>query len=340
MIKLYTDKTLLTAANRPHVHPLLFDLHYYEHADPLVQQHYCLVDAPSQADAFILPLNYLAVNQAAAFYILRKAAKEHNKKLHIYTGGDYGKTFKEPDIVTWRNAGFKSSNSLQTIIVPAFMSHPIASGRVPFKVHEFKSKPAISFTGFATASLRETARVHLATFKANVKRVLQLDQSDVQKAYNAAGKRVKYLKALEASNALETHFIYRDTYRAGAKTPLALEQTTQAFFDNINSTPYTFCMRGAGNFSARFYEALACGRVPVLVDTDVVLPLESHIPWNSHICRILPNKDIVECLLAFHQQFDAVSFKRLQESNRALYEQTLLRHHYFCAVHNLLKTTV
>ena len=34
------------------------------------------------------------------------------------------------------------------------------------------------------------------------------------------------------------------------------------------ASPYILCVRGAGNYSARFYEALALGRIPVLVNTS------------------------------------------------------------------------
>jgi hypothetical protein len=340
MITLYTDISLLTLANRPFVHPLLFDLHYYEHADPSVKEHYSLVNDASQAEAFILPLNYLAVKQQSAFDTLLKLARFHKKKLHIYTGGDYGKTFRDPTIMVWRNAGFKKTNSANTIIIPAFMSDPVANGHIALKTHNYCSKPAISFTGFAHASFKEEMRVILSTLKSNAGRLLKMDESDFQSFFNAAGKRMAYLKQLEASQKIETSFIYRNKYRAGAQTAVQREQTTHEFFDNLNSSPYVFCMRGAGNFSIRFYEALACGRIPVLVDTDVVLPLESIISWDNHICRVQFTDNIVKRLLHFHEQHDSESFEALQQSNRLLYEHTLVRHHYFCTLHDLLISTM
>jgi hypothetical protein len=54
------------------------------------------------------------------------------------------------------------------------------------------------------------------------------------------------------------------------------------FFANIVNTDITFAMRGSGNFSMRFYQVLSCGRIPLWVDTDSVLPyagLEA-IPWE------------------------------------------------------------
>jgi hypothetical protein len=58
------------------------------------------------------------------------------------------------------------------------------------------------------------------------------------------------------------------------------------FYQNLAATDYTLCVRGGGNFSKRFYETLALGRIPVLVDTDCLLPFESVLKWGDHIVRV------------------------------------------------------
>lgn len=340
MIKLYTIQELLIPHNRKQIHPLLFDLHYYENAHPSVSQHYKLVDQPVDADVFIFPINYFSINQKGyqqQFNSLYQLAKTNHKKLLVYTGGDYGKSFMDSTIITWRNAGFKKTNDDPTIIIPALMNDPLEREDLEFKILPYKKSPYISFTGFATPSIFENLRISLSTIKANLKRVLKKDLSDAQSIYNAAGKRFSYLKKLESSNSVTTNFIYRDKYRAGAVTAQQREQSTHEFFENLNHSPYTFCLRGAGNFSVRFYETLACGRIPVLVDTDVQLPLENLINWDQHICRVLPHENIVNKLLEFHKNHSSQTFEKLQESNRILYEEYLVRHAYFCKLHDSLK---
>jgi glycosyltransferase involved in cell wall biosynthesis len=340
MIKLYTCQDLLQPENRREVHPLLFDLHYYEQAHSSVFQNYCLVEDPNEADAFIFPLNYFSIPQKGyqtQYDSLYELARSNNKKLIVYTGGDYGKTFNDKVIITWRNAGFKSLNDRQSIIIPAFMSDPLERDDLEFKVHEYKEEPQASFTGFANPSFKEQLRITVSTLKANWNRWLKKDKSDTQSIYNAAGKRFTYLKELESNPRIKTDFIYRDKYRAGATTQEQRETSTAVFFKNLNDSPYTFCLRGAGNFSVRFYESLALGKIPVLIDTDVQLPLEQLIEWDQHICRVAPHENVVEQVLEFHKSHSATSFKALQISNRSLYENYLIRHAYFCKLHDLLK---
>jgi hypothetical protein len=340
MIYFYTNKDLLIPENRRSVHPLLFDLWYFEHTDESVKKRYELVDDPTQADALIFPIDYLAAHQKGyqkEYEELYHLAIKNDKKLQVYTSGDYGKTFNDKAIITWRNAGFKSLNDRQTIIIPAFMSDPLERDDLVFQPHTYQEQPALSFTGFANSSFKEQLRITGATLKANWNRWLKKDKSDTQPIYNAAGKRFTYLKELESNPKIKTDFIYRDKYRAGVATQEERETSTAVFFKNLNDSPYTFCLRGAGNFSVRFYESLTLGKIPVLIDTDVQLPLEQLIDWDQHICRVAPHENVAEQLLGFHKSHTATSFEALQISNRSLYENYLIRHAYFCRLHDSLK---
>lgn len=337
-LKLYTLRSLLIPENRKRVFPLLFDLHYFEKPDASVMEHFGLEENPEQADFFVFPIEYMSISlsEQKQFDAFLSQAKRLGKKVMVYTGGDYGKTFRDKNIITWRNAGFKTTNSTNTVIVPAFINDPLERNGISFFEIPYKSKPEISFTGFATSSFQESFRTSASNIKKTVLKFLNKNKSDLQKFYNAAGKRATYLKQLEFNDRVTTHFIYRDQYRAGATSKQERETTTNEFYKNLIESPYTFCLRGAGNFSIRFYESLACGRIPVLVDTDVALPLEHNMNWDAHICRVSPYKNISEQLIDFHKNLDKNSFVKLQRSNRALYENQLVRHHFFCSLHETL----
>lgn len=102
---------------------------------------------------------------------------------------------------------------------------------------------------------------------------------------------------------------------------------------------YTFCIRGAGNFSVRLFETIAMGRIPVLINTDCKLPLENEIEWHKHAFIIAEN-DIINLekkLLDFHNQFSNKDFKDIQERNRKLWENKLERVSFFKTIHNTFK---
>ncbi len=343
MIKLFTIQKLLTPENRSTAHPLIFDLHYFEQTDPIVSQNYTLTESAEEADAFLYPLDYLYQSRDISkdeFKNLYELAQHHNKKLLVYTGGDYGKTFNDTRILVWRNAGYRSSNDASTIIVPSFINDPLKLHNFEINYHPYTKRPKIAFTGFATNSPLENLRFYFSNLKRSLHIFLGRDKADYPKFYNAASRRFKYLKALENDKNVETDFIYRNQYRAGAQTLEQRAQTTRSFFYNINQSPYTFCLRGAGNFSIRFFETLACGRIPVLVDTDVALPLTHHIDWDQHICRVPEGAQVAQALLKFHKKFNQQSFTQLQESNRNLFLHTLQRHHFFQHLYPELKRRI
>lgn len=62
--------------------------------------------------------------------------------------------------------------------------------------------------------------------------------------------------------------------------------TKKQFHENLLNNQFILCVRGAGNFSYRFYESLSFARIPILIDTDVQLPFENCIDWSRHIIKI------------------------------------------------------
>ena len=94
--------------------------------------------------------------------------------------------------------------------------------------------------------------------------------------------RSRSLRVLHDDPGVDDHFVVRDQYRAGASTEADRVRTQAEFDQNLASATYALCVRGTGNFSARFFEALSVGRIPLFVDTRCVLPFEDEIDWRRH----------------------------------------------------------
>lgn len=62
----------------------------------------------------------------------------------------------------------------------------------------------------------------------------------------------------------------------------------QAHFSEIMWKSLTvLCPRGAAENSVRFFETLARGRIPVLISDHAVLPMESVIPYQDFVIRVM-----------------------------------------------------
>ena len=104
-----------------------------------------------------------------------------------------------------------------------------------------------------------------------------------------------------------------------------IARTRAAFEQNVLATDYTLCVRGAGNFSVRFYETLSAGRTPLFIDTDCVLPLEDELDWSAHVICV-DQGEVDSCgktLAELHQRTPESVFRQRQEANQRLWETTL-----------------
>ena len=195
------------------------------------------------------------------------------------------------------------------------------------------------FVGQATPNLLKAAKDIGLIVSRNLKFRLGKIILEPQTWYAAPFMRYKYLKRLERNKAIDTNIIYRTRYRAGIRKNRSIDKTTYEFYENINDSDYIFNLRGAGNFSVRFYQTLAMGRIPVLIDTDCLLPLEGIIDWTKHCIRIPKGKEheMEQRLVDFHQKLTQETFEEIHKANRNLWENYLTLSSFFIRIHDLLK---
>ncbi len=95
------------------------------------------------------------------------------------------------------------------------------------------------------------------------------------------------------------------------------------FFKNISDNLYSLCVRGGGNYSFRLGESLMMGRIPILIDTDCILPFENEIPYDTNCIRIKPKNfdDIAEVVKEFHDSHTGDELIAIQKQNRIIWEQ-------------------
>jgi hypothetical protein len=153
--------------------------------------------------------------------------------------------------------------------------------------------------------------------------------------YHGFTLRERVLRAFESSDAVLSRFTRRGTNlgppMAGTDGDHLLRTMRREYVASVFENSYALCIRGAGNWSYRFFEALSAGRIPVLIDTDCALPLERSIAWERHICRIpVGELERAPLLLAeFHHQLGPSGHAEIQRRNLALWQTTLCPARFF-----------
>ncbi len=267
--------------------------------------------SPESAEVLLHPhdalLNARSVESSLAI------ARNAGLPVALFSGSDIGKPSPGRWRLLWRTSGYASR----------IRDHErVAPGEVPDLIDErpagepasrsWTQTPSIGFighvaTGFKSAAYLRHGWEHWYGFTL----------------------RERVLRAFEGSAAVETRFVRRSQNLGppgtGVDADAERRKMRREYVDSVFGTDYSLCVRGAGNWSFRFFETLAAGRIPVLIDTDSVLPGGSEIGWDRHICRIplamLPQA--AQMVADFHSRIGPDGFRAMQAANRALWLELL-----------------
>jgi hypothetical protein len=247
---------------------------------PLVE----IVDTPEASDYILLPHNYSSLKTQNAYVIKQGTlAKKLGKKLIIFWHGDGDAPIDNDNAIVFRTSQYRTSIQKNEIMMPAYAEDVLEGDLQVRKKHS--GKPVIGFCGWADY---KNLKNHIGTV---VKNSLIEASSIVGIRREARIKgityRMKAIKHLQQSTVVEPNFIIRSSYSGHTSTiKTDPAQTRKEYIDNLLGSDYALIIKGDGNYSYRFYEALSLGRIPVLLDTECVLPLEDVIDYNQFILRV------------------------------------------------------
>jgi hypothetical protein len=212
--------------------------------------------------------------------------------------------------------------------LPAWHEDLVANhfdGQVPFK--ERTDVPSVGFCGHVGESrppLRR--RVKLLLRKLGRPLGLHLDHTD------GIYIRRDAMAMLSRCSTLRTDFIARSRYFGGAENdPEVFARVRRDYIENLVGNDYVLCVRGYGNFSFRFFEALSIGRVPLLVDTECVLPYDFLHDYRDY-CVVVPERrlgDVGRAVEEFHHQVGADGYFELQRRIREFWVRWLSPEGFF-----------
>ncbi len=250
------------------------------------------------------------------------ASHPSNQSSNLYSG----KIFRQS---AYRSRHQKDPRSA---VMPFFCEDYIQTffhGQLPIrdKSPSHQDPPVLSFCGFARplSFKRELQSIAYKGYMLATQKRLAVS------IYKGQDLRYQVLNHLRERSDITSNFIIREQavfFHASDKTQK--EKTRIEFLENILNSDYVFCCRGAANYSNRFYESLACGRIPVLLDTDCELPFEEFINWDNYCIRVpeqsTPQKtsdEIVKRILSFHHSKSPEEFIELQHQCHQLWKTWL-----------------
>ncbi|SRX75615.1 exostosin domain-containing protein [Aequorivita antarctica] len=295
-----------------------------------------------EADVVILTMTwnyYVKTKQEALAIAFVKECAALKIKVIGFNAGDFGVRipyFK--NLIVLRPSGYKSKFTENEYALPAFIADPLKKYFASDTIFErpYQSRAVIGFCGQANDARLNAVKEVLNTFLRNLKNTIGRSKNQSQQLLSTSFLRASVLKTLQKSEVVATNFIVRKKYRAGVTQNKETHKTTFEFYENLKDSDYVVCVRGAGNFSVRFYEAMAMGRIPIFINTDCALPLDNQIDWKKQVVWVeYKERDQVGLKVKqFHDSLSKEDFIDLQIENRKLWEERLTLSGFFKTIFN------
>ena len=281
------------------------------------------------SDICLLPMAwnyYLKTNQTNKAEELIKKAQTGSKKILVSVMGDYFISLPNYDhIISMYCSTYYSKSTDQTFPLPVIIQDPLSFLELSaINFRNYNEEPSIGFCGHSDPNIVISSIKMAKLAWQNIRFNLDFSQYYPGPIIPPTYLRKKLLDIMDKTDKVRTEFIRRDRYQGGkSKVKNSFQRVRKEFYKNIENTDYTLCIRGTGNFSARFYETLALGRIPIFINTDCILPFNDVIDWKKHVVWIeqIEMSDIVTKILDFHIGLTQDAFISLQIKNRKIWEE-------------------
>lgn len=255
---------------------------------------FTLASNPSDADIHVLPMEWNYYFPEGRMELARRAgelARAHGKRLLVWFSGDLSPIVPLPNAVIFQCGVDRTARDTRRHSAPFFIDDPWKHFPKYSNVYREKGeRPVVGFCGYAAASRVKVAYTALLHARHNLLAAAGRTRFESMPVAPAIRLRARALRVLAASPELDGAFIVRDRYAAGRrdrrKGAIDDAADTREFYENIVSTDYTLCVRGFGNWSIRLFETMACGRVPLVLETGGVMPLEDELDWEALTVRV------------------------------------------------------
>jgi hypothetical protein len=294
-----------------------------------------------EADFAILPVaweNALGDEQAKNLALrFAEAARQAGKRVVVFFWSDSDEPVPIENAFVFRTSFYRTKRKVNEFAQPSwsedFVQRYLGS-QLPLRPK--REKPRVGFCGYAGPQ-GLSARHRVAGALSWGLRSLGISKT----VPNQGAKiRAKAMRILSRSPMVETNFVVRDAFLGGGVAGGKLHYETlhrarRAYVQNMVDSDYVLCARGAGNFSYRLYETLSCGRIPLFIDSDCVLPYDWLIDWKQHSVWVDASDlgEVAKRVAAFHEALSPQAFRDLQVACRKLWDDWLSPEAFFANFH-------
>lgn len=253
------------------------------------------------ADAFLIPHDAMHWTKEYTRFI---QSLSQEKPVIFFNRGDYP-----------RNIKIENAYSIQNTITRTKTNVMLAPYNVLTlglkNIREYTQNPTISFVGFvpnlfSRRLLKNPARTLSRPLKNSSAIVRKFGLYNLEKCFSNS-KIIRRSHYGGSSRLIESPISFR-----------------KVFIDSIHNVDLVFAPRGDANGSQRFFETLSAGRIPIVPETGMRMPLDitSQTELTFLSCSTL-SFDIYNVVMSWWSRLSNSEFKDIQVKNFQLYSDKL-----------------
>jgi hypothetical protein len=258
-----------------------------------------------------------------------KRSEKSGLPLVVFEHGDLNHPLPDAVSFSFHQSLHRSSQRHGAEVVPPLISDPLRECGRTWSERSYRERPVVSFRGVSPPLGLPWGRSRLKEYMRRLAYCVGLISSQSPKVGYAP--RTTAIRALCSTQDLEfrckllpiSPVQWCCGYMVEGKQAQSSEQQRQDYLQDLWDSDYVLCVRGQGNYSLRLFETLAMGRIPVVIDTDLVLPFEEQIDWKNLVVWV-EEKEIrrtAQHILRFHAELGSDGFLQRQRETRLIWEK-------------------
>ena len=271
-----------------------------------------------EASFLLIPYDFFSIEKEEEY--LREAERlslEHDKKILVFDYSDFDRDINVKNSLIFRTSKYRSTLKENEFIIPIIIEDLGKRYGVTFR--EKKTKLVVGFAGWAAVSVWQYIKFFIKELPI---RFLSVFNECYKVNIKGIFWRIKTNKILKNSSLVTTNFLIRKSYSGHVMTAENnLDVLRKEFINNLINSDYILIIRGDANAATRFYEALSLGRIPLILDTDLIFPFEDIIDYRK-FCIFVDFRDvgrIDKIIRKFHDSITNERFIEMQKNAREVY---------------------
>lgn len=325
MTKIYLYKFLPGVPYLPVLYPEFgvgpwFEKHLF---NELVFKYYketffTLVKNVSKADFILIPHIYKFISDHSYLREAENFAKQAGKPLILSAFGDNDNVVVDDSTIVFRYTQYRHRKRDNDIMTPTH-SPGASLETLIYPQKKINEIPVLGFCGWADyANIVDKLKASTKNLFWGIMAIL-VNTPAMRARKKGIYFRKKALAELSKSKIIKTSFIVRKSFSSHKETiSLDSGRARKEFVVNILESDLSLAIKGDGNTSVRFYEILSLGRIPIIIDTDCILPLEDIIDYRD-FCLIIPYEKIYKADVLIRKFYDEMSEQDFLNKQRIAY---------------------